>query len=833
MKKTKKFLKYTLFTGLLCAFCIGCYAGFYAIKIISTADDIDTTNIRSMMSETSIMYDDEGKKLKSLNTGEDRAYVTYDKIPANLANAYVALEDKTFFEHHGFNLKRIGGAIYNSVFSDGSISGTSTITQQLARNIYLSRRMSERSMSRKILEAWYTLKIERDLSKEQILEYYLNTINLGFGNYGVKAAASSYFNKDLDELTVAECAALAALPQAPSSYALVQYADAESLKEVADNAILKKTENGAYVANDLEKDRREVCLQLMRDQGYINNKEYKKAVKVPLTDMLDVKFAKQDTVMSYFTDYVIDVVAEDLQTELAIDYDEAIDMIYAGGLRIYTTVDRDVQNAIAKQFDDNSNFPSINDIRYDYNGNILKDDGHIMLYSKDYVFDDGYFTIPDDRYKVTGKGSLKIKATKRLGFDVNEKRAMLVLPNMYTRHDGYMYIINGGNIVLPTDAVSMDGDWLTISSDFINSDEGSFIKIAGDHVGFKESACDLHQSVIQPQAAMTIIENKTGYVKGMVGGRKVNGQMVYNRAVETRQPGSSIKPLTVYSAALQQSASEAKSGKKHHFIDYHIDSQGIYGWGDYITAGSYVRDEKTKLNGKQWPANASGGNYGGGTVRKALVTSTNTCAYKIWMQVGLNYSLSMAEKFGLTTIVTEGDVNDKNVAALALGGMTDGVTTLEMANAYTVFPNQGTKTDKPVLYTKVTDAEGNVILENKPSRDKVLDPAVAFIMRDMMQDVVTNGTATGARVSGTQVGGKTGTTSSQYDIWFDGFTPKYSASLWIGNDMNMPLTSMSEYASRLWGRIMNDVPGASDGKYKDKPKDVVSYGGEYYVKGTI
>ena len=318
----------------------------------------------------------------------------------------------------------------------------------------------------------------------------------------------------------------------------------------------------------------------------------------------------------------------------------------------------------------------------------------------------------------------------------------------------------------------------------------------------------------------------------MVGGRKVKGQMLYNRAVETRQPGSSIKPLAVYSAALQQSASEAKQGVPHHFVDYHIDSQGASGWGRYITAGSYVRDEPTTVNGRKWPMNVGGGNYGGGTLRKALTTSTNTCAYKIWMQVGLKYSLSMVEKFGITTLDTEGDVNDKNAAALALGGMTNGVTTLEMANAYTVFPNYGKKSEEPIFYTKVTNADGKVILEKKTEKVKVLDPAVAFIMVDMMQDVVSGGTGTAARVYGTQAGGKTGTTSSQYDIWFDGFTPKYSASLWIGNDMNMSLTSMSEYASRLWGKIMNRVPNANDGDYPKQPDDVVRIGGEYYVKGT-
>ena len=833
MKKIKKAVKYIMLTGLLGVFVIGCFVSIYTLNILKGAEDIDTTNVRSMLSETSIMYDDDGKKIKTLNDGQDRSYVTYDKIPKDVVNAYVALEDKTYFEHHGFNVKRIGGAVLSALFSDGDISGTSTISQQLARNVYLTQSMSERTMKRKILEAWYTLKIERDLSKEQILEYYLNTINLGFGNYGVKAASSCYFSKSLDELTVGECAALAALPQAPSSYALVQYIDKSELGDIDKDLIIKKTDYGGYVANDLEKDRRETCLSLMHNQGYITDEEYEEGMNEALTDMLDVKFKKQDTVMSYFTDYAIEALAEDLQTELVIDYDEAMDMIYAGGLRIYTTVDQKTQRVIEDEFDDNSNFPGINDISYDYNGNILDDERDIILYSKDYVFDDGYYQIPSDRYKILDDGTIKIRSSKRLKFDVSDSGCELILPDMYEMDDGHFYILNGGSVMLPSGIARVDDNWISFGPRYLKSEEGSKVfKVFSDSLGINEDVCDMNQSIIQPQAAMTIIDNKTGHVKGMVGGRKVKGQMLYNRAVETRQPGSSIKPLAVYSAALQQSASEAKQGVPHHFVDYHIDSQGASGWGRYITAGSYVRDEPTTVNGRKWPMNVGGGNYGGGTLRKALTTSTNTCAYKIWMQVGLKYSLSMVEKFGITTLDTEGDVNDKNAAALALGGMTNGVTTLEMANAYTVFPNYGKKSEEPIFYTKVTNADGKVILEKKTEKVKVLDPAVAFIMVDMMQDVVSGGTGTAARVYGTQAGGKTGTTSSQYDIWFDGFTPKYSASLWIGNDMNMSLTSMSEYASRLWGKIMNRVPNANDGDYPKQPDDVVRIGGEYYVKGT-
>ena len=827
-------LKPLFFLCFLCGVIITCAVGVYALTIVSKAEKINPTRIRERLAETSIIYDDEGNKIKSLNEGENRSYVVYKDVPVDLVHAYVALEDKTFFQHHGFNVKRISGAIWSAFRSDGSVSGTSTITQQLARNIYLTKTMSDRTMERKILEAWYTLQMERELSKEQIMEYYLNTINLGFGNYGVKAAASSYFSKYLDDLTIAECAALASLPQAPSTYAFVEYVDRDSLGDVPADLILKKTDNGGYIVNDSAKDRRQVCLSLMKKQGYIDAKAYEEAKAVALTDMLDVNLTRQDTTMSYFTDYLVEVLADDLETELAINYDEAINMIYAGGLRIYSTVDQESQEIIADKFADDSNFPGISNVIYDYNDNILDDDGNISLYYKDYLFEDGEYHISEDNYRTYKDGSIGLKDMRRLSVDLSDGHNRLVLPPMYVEEDGNCYIINGGSVLLPDGTITEKDGWYVLSSKYIASDEGkSIFTVTEDGLSIAENACDLQQAIIQPQAAMTIIENETGYVKAMVGGRDIDGEMIYNRAVKPRQPGSSIKPLTVYSAALQQSATEAKNGIEHHFVDYDIDSQGIYSWGNYITAGSYVRDEPTRMDGEIWPRNASGGYYGGGTLRKALVTSTNTCAYKIWMQVGPKYSADMGEKFGLTTIVTEGEVNDMNPAALALGGMTKGVSTLEMANAYTVFPNYGTKSERPVFYTKVTNAEGKVILENEYEEVRVLDSSVAYIMADMMKGVVSSGTGTGARVYGVETGGKTGTTSSQYDIWFDGFTPNYSASLWIGNDMNMSLTSMSEYAARLWGNVMNDIPGANEGEYKRRPKDVIVYGGEYYAEGTI
>ena len=218
-------------------------------------------------------------------------------------------------------------------------------------------------------------------------------------------------------------------------------------------------------------------------------------------------------------------------------------------------------------------------------------------------------------------------------------------------------------------------------------------------------------------------------------------------------------------------------------------------------------------------------------MRRGLQQSINTVAVKIQLQVGNEYSAEMLKKFGLTTIVTKGATSDMNSAALALGGLTNGAIPLEMAQAYASFPNGGVR-QSSVAYTTVTDRHGKVLLKSKSKKTKVMDEGVAFIMTDMLRTVVSNGIAGAASVSGVQAGGKTGTTNSNYDIWFDGFTPNYAASLWIGTDVNIKLSSMSGMAARLWGRIMNQVPNAKTGKYKSMPSNVIRVGSEYYTKGT-
>ena len=697
-----------------------------AITAVSVGK-IDEDSLYANIERSSILYDIDGNEIDTLHYTEDRTIVPIDEMPDELKNAFIAIEDKTFYKHHGFNWRRMGGAVLAKLTGrSSSISGTSTITQQLARNAYLSEIKSQRSIRRKLSEMYIAWRLEKNLSKDEILEAYLNTIYLGYGNYGVNAAARTYFSKEVDELDLAECAALAALPQAPDSYALITEdpegneeikninyysldsisdADEEEDDEVeesysdAETSEDEEPESTGYYANDVSKERRDLVLELMAEQGYISSDEAAEA-DVDIIDILMPSFEHNESVYTYFTDYVADVVTADLIDKYGMSEEEAQRMVYTGGLQIHTTLKSDVQNAIYEEFQDDYNFP----------------------------------TAVDDS---------------------------------------------------------------------------------------------------KVQAAMVVTEVGTGYISGFMGGRGGEGSKLFNRAISPRQPGSSIKPLAVYGAALQRSFDYAAKGKTFQYTDYGFDNQGTQYWGDYITASSVVVDEPLKIDGEEWPQNFTKSYSGNNSLRTALQQSINTCAVKILWQVGLDYSVDMLQKYGLTTVETDTSLaaNDVNPAALGLGAMTYGVTPLEMALAYAVFPNGGVL-NTAVCYTRVTDGNGKDLLKGESETSKVLDEGVAWIMTDLLKSVVSRGIAGNAAIPGVEVGGKTGTTNDTFDVWFDGFTPDYSAALWIGTDLNVEMNGSSAQAAALWSRIMRRIKGIENGEYYDMPSNVIKENGEYYTKGT-
>lgn len=829
--KPKEFSFFHLFrdiilAGVLCVMIFICYS----FVIITKAPKIDPVNIYDNIQQSSVIYNDEGRAVDSAYYTQDRKICKYEDMPENLVNAFVALEDKTFWKHHGFNWTRMIGAVFQSITGSGKISGTSTITQQLARNVYLPETMSTRSIKRKVLEMYYAAVIERKLSKKGIVEAYLNTIYLGFGNYGVEAASESYFGKKPKDLSLVQCASLAALPQAPDSYALVQMLGTGETPDDNDT-IIKKRPN-KYVANDESKNRRETCLALMKDQGYITEDQYNKAKGQKLSKFLNAQLSNKASKYSYFHEYLLDEVIQDLMEKYDYSEDKATDLVYTGGLNIYSTVDSHAQAMIVKEFNKDSNFPSIAGYSTDGNGNIINSGGGIMLYSyRNFFNGKNEFKLKSQECKVNEDGSLTIKSGYRLNIYNTSAGYSLEFKPTYVNEGGKLYMYNGGYINIPEKYKSMDdNDNLVISAKFFKK-YPDWIKLGKNTATITENAYTLPEKTIEPQSSMVIVEVGTGKIKAMVGGRKQQGRQLYNRALNPRQSGSSIKPISVYSGALQKSYDLASEGKKFPFKDTGHDRQGSKYYGDYLTASSVIVDERMTFNGQTWPQNASNSFSGAVTMRKALQNSINVCAVKLELQVGAEYIADLVEKFGITTLDREGGTNDLNPAALALGGLTNGVIPLEMAQAYAAFPNGGVR-QSSIAYTKVTDRNGKVLLTSKSESSKVLDEGVAFVMTDMLKSVVSQGIGSPAGISGVQAGGKTGTTSSEFDIWFDGFTPSYAAALWIGNDVNMQLTSMSGPAAALWGKIMNQIPKAKKGHYKSQPSDVTHVNGEYYTKGT-
>ena len=853
-KKKKKHILLKILAGLVCLGLVGCIVvGAYVMKTIKSAPEIETDDIYSLLSQTSTIYDKDGNVIENIFGDKKRTIVSIEDIPEDVQNAFIAIEDKTFRTHHGFNIIRIFGAIFNKIVHGGDIGGTSTITQQLARNLYLEDTMSERSLDRKIKEAYYAYLLEQRLTKDQILEAYLNTVNFGSG-YGIASAAKDYFDKEVKDLTLAEGAALACMPNAPSYYALILTLYSNDLGEFADK-VLYTDGDFSYCWNDRCKGRMEICLDFMLEQGLITQEAHDEAMAVEIKDMVNPGKKEEADISSYFADFVIDSVAQDFVTQLNMDESDAYDRIYNGGLQIYTTLDSQAQEILEKEFDDISNFPVPAWYNTDSSGNIIGPNGNILMYRYANNIESDLLWIADGEYKFNKDGSLTLYADKWLHFYPTTVNGMddisIEAPEMYYYDENdEMYSVNGAYINIPQGTTVEDEEGNSTFVPYKSFDDDGNVVISAKYMedfpdtfstengwlitkNYSERA-----SLIQPQAAMTIIDNNTGAVAAMIGGRGTEGKKLYNRAVHPRQPGSSIKPISVYSAALQKSFELQAAGKTYEYVDTKYDKQGTKLWGDYITAASIVVDEQMTVNGKDWPKNSNYAYTGVQTFRTALQQSINTCAVKILAQVGIDYAYEHAESFGLTSLIPEGEVNDKNLAALGMGGMSNGVSTLEMASAYSVFVNNGIHKSY-YCYDKVLDRKGNTILEPKKTETEVLDPGVAWIMRDVLQTVVSQGIAGNAYISGETVGGKTGTTGSQddnYDIWFDGFTANYSASLWIGNDVNIALSEMSPRAALLWSRIMSQINGALGGEYSGRPSNVVTASvnktTEYFTKGT-
>ena len=727
----RRFLILFARTFLVCLLGIGIIGFCGGIGVFKgIIDSAPTINLEDATPSrfSSFIYDTEGNQIAKL-VAEDsnRVPVTMDQIPQDLADAFVAIEDERFYKHNGIDIEGIMRAAYRAavtLFQEKQ--GASTITQQLIKNTVLTTWTQEKtlfeSVKRKVQEQYLAIQLEKTTQdKSKILEQYMNTINLGQNTLGVQAAAKRYFNKNVWELNLSECACIAGITQYPSLYNPITHPE-ENLK------------------------RRDTVLEHMREQGYITQIEFDtaQADTEALYDRIQTANAavEETSIDSYYADAVKEAVIDDL---VSAGYTEtqAYIMLYSGGLSIFSAQDPEIQRICDEVCSNEENYPE--GVRW------------LLSYRLSYKNKAGEVTnVSTEQFRTWNQEN--VNSSFNLLYD--------------SQDDAYASIENYKAAALPADA-----------------------EIIGEVVSLTP----------QPQISLTIQDQSTGYVAAMVGGRGVKeGNRTLNRATGTvRQPGSAFKIISTYAPALDSAGMT--------LADVEVDAPFNYEDGKSV-------------------ANADNKYLGILSFREGIMRSRNVVAVKALTQITPRLGYEYLLNFGLTTLVESEEINGKTYTdikqPLALGGITKGVRNIELNAAYATIANQG-QYIKPKLYSIVKDHDGNVILDNTEAESHhVLKPSTAFLLTSAMVDVVTNpaGTGTSVNFGGMSIAGKTGTTSDYNDVWFCGFTPYYTCTVWTGYDNNVKLRQGDErnLSKKLWREVMSRVHEGLENKAFPQPADIVA-----------
>ena len=703
----------TLLVCLIAFTVVGGCAGYGVYKgIVDSAPDIHDIDA-TPTGYLSTVLDNHGNETATLvASGSNRVYVTIDEIPLDLQHAFVAIEDARFYEHNGIDITGIVRAGITGITSGRFSQGASTITQQLLKNNVFTDWTSESSfadkMERKIQEQYLAIQLEKVEDKDWILENYLNTINLGQNTLGVQAASQRYFNKDVSELTLSECAVIAGITQNPSRYNPVSNPDANA-------------------------ERRTKVLNNMLDQGYIDQAAYDTAMADNVYDRIQIVDSEtaSDNINSYFVDALTEQVIDDLMEVKGYTETQAYKALYEGGLTIYSTQDPSIQQICDEEVNNADNYGSETKYSCSYRLTIQKADGTYQNYSEQTML--SYYQSKNSKYNI----------------DFDSKEAVDAAIEQYKAD-----IMEDGDTIVP------NGESITYT--------------------------------MQPQASMTVIDQSTGEVKAIVGGRgDKTANKTLNRATDTkRQPGSTFKILSAYAPAL--------------------DIGGM-------TLASVQDDAPyTYSNAAHTPVNNYDKSYRGfTTIREGITYSINIVAVKTLTDIGVDIGYEYLQNFGFSTLC-----DSDRTQALALGGITNGVTNLELTAAYATIANGGTYT-KPRFYTKILDHDGNVLIDNTPQTHTVLKETTAWLLTNAMEDVLTNGTGRPAHFNGMPQAGKSGTTSSDRDALFAGYTPYYTCVVWGGYDDNAEL-SYTTYPKTLWKSVMGRIHENLDYKDFDKPDGITT-----------
>ena len=653
-RRTGRRIAFVLGTFLLVCVCTtAMIAGLFMMYVRTTlAPTLDVNADDYTMNLSSIIYyqdRDSGEwvEYQTVYGTENRIWVDFDQMPDALWQAAVAIEDHRFFEHQGVDWKRTLGAAVNFFTQSQDTFGGSTLTQQVLKNMTQD---DGNTVNRKVREIFRALEFEKHYTKWEILEFYLNTIYLGQGCYGVQTAAEFYFGKDVSELDVAECASLIAITNNPSIYGPMS------------TVTFKQEDGSVKTARQENKERQELILDRMAGGNeevgvtgldYLSPEEAE-AAKAEELHFTDGTTSAEDIVSeatggthinSWFVDQVLRDVSADLAELYSISTKEALTRIYNSGYNIYTTLDPEIQEIAESVYED--------------------------------------------------RGSLN-----------------------------------------------------------------NLTSVSGQPI----------------QSGITIIDPSTGNIVAMVGkmGEK-KGNLEWNFATDTQQPGSSIKPLTAYAPALDA--------------------------GVVSPATTFDNYPVRLLNGNPWPKNSPNTYTGWTSVRDGIRSSINTIAVQTLEKVGVTAAYNFAtQNLGLSLVP-----EDMNVSPLGLGGLTYGLSTVEMAAAYSAFANNGVY-NEPKTYVKVLANDNTtVVLENETEQRVAMKETTAYLMTSMLQNAVSNGTGGAARFSGMHIAGKTGTSNDNFDRYFVGYTPYYCAAVWVGYENNERISYSVNPAASLWRQVMEKV----------------------------
>jgi penicillin-binding protein 1A len=660
---------------------------------------------------TTIIYDLQGNEVQQLHGADaNRIYVEYDQIPSYLGEAFIAIEDERFWRHNGVDLQGFMRAIFTNIKSRSFSEGASTITQQIIKNNVLT---TEVTIERKLQEMYLAVELEKHLSKEDILELYMNTVASGRGTNGVQTPSQLYFNKDVWDISIAESAILASITNNPTKY----------------DPVSKPENNRERAVRILEK---------LLEQEYITQAEYDEAYNTDVYSQIQINSqirAENASSYSYFVDEAINRLVDDLTIQKGYSEAQAYNLVYRGGLSIYITQDGKIQEGMDNVFNNEENYPP------EY-----EDYGMKLLYS------------------------LSILKEEEAEHFYHEEQ-------------------------------------------FANREEAeAYIQTVWDEYGLTQSDFDDGYAkenplfIPQPQAAMVLLDFHNGHVKALSGGRGIKiGNQTFNRATQAkRQPGSTFKVVAAYLPA--------------------IDT------GKYSLATS-IDDAPFKIsmpNGSSYsPGNWYSGYRGLSTVREGIVDSMNILAVKTTFDIGVDLAFDYLLDLGFTTLheslTRNGQTFTDKTLTLPLGGLTDGVTPLELTAAYGAIANDGVYVE-PIFYTRVLDHDGNILIDKEPITRTVMKDTTAFLLTDAMVDVIDYGTGTASRLRNINLptAGKTGTTSATKDLWFAGYTPYYAGALWMGYDDPQQMAYIRNYHKYMWRDVMEVAHEGLPYKDFNKPASITS-----------